>query len=219
MSMGQSGSAAPLVDAALAEGAVSKSAILLAAARSLGVVTLTLVVYGLMPIRPETAQAVGVAALVCLVIVGVVFTRQLGRVARSPRPVLAAVEALCLVFGMFLTMFAFVYVSMSSSSPGSFTAPIDKVAGIYFSVTVLATVGFGDIAALSNPARILVTMQMLLDLVLIGVTIKLLGISARRGVAARLLEAGLPDADLPAELREPDIRKVATELRDPNAKE
>ena len=71
-------------------------------------------------------------------------------------------------------------------TPDSFTQPMNKVAGVYFSVTVLATVGFGDISPVTDTARILVTVQMVLDLVLIGAAVKLLGASARRAVDARL---------------------------------
>jgi voltage-gated potassium channel len=40
-------------------------------------------------------------------------------------------------------------------------------------VTIFSTVGFGDISAKSEAARLVVTFQMLLDLVLIGVVVKL----------------------------------------------
>jgi hypothetical protein len=190
MAMGPS-PAAPLVDAALADH-LPRRLLALAAARSLGVVAATLLVYALVPIRPETAPLIGVVAVLGLVLVGVVFARQLGRISRADRPVLAAIEALALVFGMFLTFFAFIYVSLSANAPGSFTQAVDKVAGVYFSVTVLATVGFGDIAAVTDAARMLVTLQMVLDLVLIGVAVKLLSTSARRAVQAKLAQGGLP---------------------------
>ena len=77
-------------------------------------------------------------------------------------------------------------VGGSATDPATFTQVVDKVAGVYFSVTVLATVGFGDISAVSDLARIMVTVQMIIDLVLIGVTVKLLGTVARRAVEARL---------------------------------
>jgi hypothetical protein len=44
---------------------------------------------------------------------------------------------------------------------------------LYFSVTVFTTVGFGDIAARSEAARLVVTLQMLLDLLLLGLVVKL----------------------------------------------
>jgi voltage-gated potassium channel len=184
MSM-EEGAAAPIASAVL-DSAYARRAVIVGAVRSLGVVGLTLAVYGLVPIRPETAWAVAMFALIGLVAVLVVFARQLARVSRSANPLIAGVEALTLVFGMFLTMSAFVYVSISAQDPLGFTQPVGKVAGIYFSVTVLATVGFGDISAVSDTARITVTVQMLVDLVLIGVAVKLLGASARRGLRSKV---------------------------------
>ena len=64
---------------------------------------------------------------------------------------------------------------------------MDKVAGIYFTTTVLTTVGFGDISPVSDTARIVVTLQMVLGMVLIGTAFKALGFSAKRAVTARSL--------------------------------
>lgn len=175
---------APLVDAGL-RSAPAPRAVLWSIVRSAGLVAGLLVVYALAPIREETALAVGAFALLGLIVVGVVFVRQLRRISRAHNPLGAAVEALGLVFGMFLALFAFAYVSLAVDDPAAFTQPVDKVAGVYFSVTVLATVGFGDIAPVSDTARIVVTAQMVLDLVLIGSAVKLLGASARQAVERR----------------------------------
>jgi len=39
---------------------------------------------------------------------------------------------------------------------------------LYFTVTVFATVGFGDITAKTEAARLLVTVQMIIDLIILG---------------------------------------------------
>ena len=44
---------------------------------------------------------------------------------------------------------------------------------MYFSSTVLTTVGFGYVTAKTEAARILVTVQMMLDLVVIGLVVRL----------------------------------------------
>ncbi|MCU0284455.1 MAG: potassium channel family protein [Candidatus Nanopelagicales bacterium] len=179
------GTPQPLIDAGLIERTAPPRLIGVLVLRVTAVIAATLVLYALLPIRPETAAFIAVLAGAGLFLVGAVFIRQLGRIGRAPRPVLAAVEALVLVLGLFLTLFAFVYVSLSVSDPGAFTQPIDKMAGIYFSITILATVGFGDIAATTDVARLAVSVQMLLDLLLIGAALRLLGTSARQAVEAR----------------------------------
>jgi uncharacterized protein with GYD domain len=44
---------------------------------------------------------------------------------------------------------------------------------MYLSATVFTTVGFGDITAKTEAARIVVTIQMMLDLVIIGLVVRL----------------------------------------------
>lgn len=44
--------------------------------------------------------------------------------------------------------------------------------GLYFTVTVFSTVGFGDITAASQSARLVVTVQMLLDLLALGLVVR-----------------------------------------------
>jgi hypothetical protein len=160
-----------------------------AAVRSIGVVAATLAFYALIPIRPDTALMISVFAVVGLVAICVVFGRQVVRVAHHPKPVLAAAESLSLVFGMFVALFALVYASLSAADSQAFSQPVGKVAGIYLSVTILSTVGFGDIAAASDAARVFVTVQMVSDLVLIGTAVKLLGSSARQAAQAQLSAA------------------------------
>ena len=50
-----------------------------------------------------------------------------------------------------------------------------------FAVTVFATVGFGDIAPVSEPARVLVTIQMIADLLVLGLVVRSMLEAVRRG--------------------------------------
>ena len=65
-------------------------------------------------------------------------------------------------------IFALVYVAMSEAQADSFNLPVTRITGLYFTVTVFTTVGFGDVVARTDTARAVVTVQMLLDLVLLG---------------------------------------------------
>ena len=94
-------------------------------------------------------------------------------------------ETLALAVPVFLLIFARSYLSASLTDPSSFTEVLDKTGALYFAVTCFATVGFGDIVASSNPMRLLVTVQMLLDLVVLGVVVRLFIMAAQRGVADR----------------------------------
>ena len=171
---------APLVEAGLAEHPMTPGELARMLLRSVGVVGGLLVVYGLLPIdeNSQNALIVVVAAIGLAFVLGV-FLRQFGRIERAARPGAAAIEALFLVTGLFLTLFSFIYVSLAASDREAFSQPLDKIAGMYFSVTVMTTVGFGDIAPVSAVARVMVTVQMVLDIVLIGAVVRLLSRQAR----------------------------------------
>ncbi len=152
-------------------------------ARVVGVIAATLVVYALLPVKDTgSARFAVVLAFVGLVVIFVVFARQMLRLSRSDTPVLTAVQALCLVFGLFVTLYALVYLSISVSTPEAFSQELNKVGALYFAMTIMSTVGFGDIAAVSDPARIMVMIQMVLGAVLLGTTVKVLGFGVRRVV-------------------------------------
>ena len=113
------------------------------------------------------------------------FRNQLRSIDASRFPTLRAAEALVLVAAMFLAIFAMIYVMISQEHPAAFTEPLDPFTGYYFALTVLATVGFGDITPVSMGARSVTMVQMALDLVFIAVLIRVVGGAARRAVEKR----------------------------------
>jgi voltage-gated potassium channel len=149
--------------------------------RTLLVTVLALLVYARAPWdRLEDASAVGLF-LVWLFLLGLALWWQLRAVARSPHPWLRAAQAVVLVLLLLVVPFATAYAYASASDPGNFTQPLTRIDALYFTVTVFATVGFGDIAPVTEGARVLVTVQMVIDLVLIGVIIRVLtGVARRR---------------------------------------
>lgn len=61
--------------------------------------------------------------------------------------------------------FALAYVAVSRYFVGSFNvSELDLIGGIYFSVTTIATVGFGDIVPVSSLARLMVVSEMFMGL-------------------------------------------------------
>src|SRR5712675_1980474 len=72
---------------------------------------------------------------------------QVRAITRSPFPLLRGVEALATSIPLFLLLFAATYVVMATISASSFSQPLSRTDAIYFTVTVFATVGFGDITA------------------------------------------------------------------------
>ena len=139
----------------------------------------------------QDADAIG---LTVLVLGGIGFVAalvfQVRRILDSPAPQVRAVEALVTTLVLVIVVFAFIYVCMSATTPSNFSEPITKANGLYFTVTVLATVGFGDITATTETARMVVTGQMLLNLLIVGVVVKILMGASRIAVERRRTEAG-----------------------------
>jgi hypothetical protein len=68
----------------------------------------------------------------------------------------------------------------------SLSEPHIHTSALYFTVTVLSTVGFGDISPRTDGARITVMIQMLCDLALIAVVVRLIFGAASRAEEQRV---------------------------------
>jgi voltage-gated potassium channel len=78
-------------------------------------------------------------------------------------------------------LFASTYFVLERASGANFTEPLTRTDALYFAVTVFSTVGFGDIAAKSEAARVVLIFQMLGDLALLGAGARVLLGAVRRG--------------------------------------
>ncbi len=160
-----------------------RRAILRVALRATLTVTILLVAYYLSPGWGYS----GVAALIKLVgsfaVFAVIVTWITRRVTLDELPELRAVEALALIVPLFLYLFATVYLSLSHESAAAFSEPLSHTRALYFTITVLSTVGFGDITPKSDGASIIVSIQMLLDLVILGALLRLVTTAAKKGLS------------------------------------
>jgi len=149
-------------------------------------VVLTIVYYvvpaGVVPARHSGADAflhlgAGIALFAAIL------AWQARRIVGAELPELRAIQALGVIIPLFLVLFASFYLSLSNSSPVTFTQQLDHTRAIYFTITVFSTVGFGDITPRTDLARIIVSIQMLLDLVIIGAVVRMLLNAAQAGLA------------------------------------
>jgi len=51
----------------------------------------------------------------------------------------------------------------------------NRVDALYFTVSTVATVGFGDVHAVGSAARVAVTVHMVMDLLVLGIAARLVG--------------------------------------------
>jgi hypothetical protein len=151
--------------------------------RSLLAFAVVLGVYSLLPVGDGGSDVSTVVRLVLGVLLFVaILAWQVRQIMRSAVPALQAVEALIIAIPTFIVVYASTYVGIESALPGSFSQSLDKSAALYFTVVTLGTVGYGDIAPVSTGARLTVSSQVMLDLVLIAVVVRLLTGAARRSL-------------------------------------
>jgi hypothetical protein len=113
------------------------------------------------------------------------FRLQLRRIHRARYPRVQATEALVLLVAMFLAFFSVTYYAMSLAEPASFSEELDQFSAFYFTVTVLATVGFGDITPVTIPARSVAMVQMGFDIAFIAVAVRIVTGTANQAMKNR----------------------------------
>lgn len=153
--------------------------VVLAVARPALTVTGLVAAYYLLPVdRGLTVWTlVGLVGGLCLVVVVLVW--QVRVILHSRHPVLQGVEALAICIPLFLLLYANVYFLVAGNAAGAFSAQLTRTDALYFAVTIFTTVGFGDITAVSQAARLLVTGQMVGDLLLLGVALRVVVTAVR----------------------------------------
>jgi len=158
--------------------------------RAVGSTVALVAIYYLLPLdRSATGAAATMLAIGLVVLIGLV-AFQVRSIIASPFPGLRAVEALATSVPLFLLLFAATYVVMTTISASNFSQPLTRTDALYFTVTVFATVGFGDITARTEAARLVVTGQMITDLIIIGLGLRIIVGAVKRGRQRRPTGAG-----------------------------
>ncbi len=135
--------------------------------RALATAVVLVALYYLLPL--DHIKNVPLTLAAGLVILLAVIAWQLRAIVRAKEPGVRAIVALALTVPLFVLLFASVYFVMARASPANFsTHQLTRTDARYFTVTIFSTVGFGDITATSQGARLVVTAQMILDLLVLG---------------------------------------------------
>jgi voltage-gated potassium channel len=146
-----------------------------------------LAVYYLAPLGREPGTWLWVVMLGGIGALAALTVHQVRAILRATHPGVRAVEALATTVPMFLLLFSAAYFLMSHADTANFSvAALSRTDALYFTVTVFAPVGFGDIVPTSQVARLVVTAQMVLNLVVLGLVVRVIvgaAQHARRGQA------------------------------------
>jgi voltage-gated potassium channel len=147
--------------------------------------TLLVLVYYLVPATNHHHQSVLWRLSASMAIFAVVLANEVRAILKHDNPMLRAGVSMATVIPLFLVLWAWVYLTMSNSDPRFFSSPLNHTRALYFAVTVFSTVGFGDIVPKLDAARVVTMVQMITDLVIIAVVVRLIFGAASRGVAER----------------------------------
>jgi voltage-gated potassium channel len=139
-----------------------------------------LLFYFLVPVSPGDAPvgeliglAIGVASVAA--VAWVIFS-ETRRANKRLKPI-----HLLLAFELVLVVFSLGYYLLATSHPDQFVGLHTRLDALYFSLTTMSTVGYGDIHAAGQAARTIVTVQLAFNLVFIASLVALLQDQVRRG--------------------------------------
>jgi hypothetical protein len=151
-----------------------------------------LALFYLLPMdRDDGYSPVAILAM-ALTVLTLVAVLQVRAILRSPLPGLKAVETLAVSIPLLLLSFASAYFLTSQADPQAFSQSLTRTRALYFTMTVFSTVGFGDITPTTDTMRLVVSAQMFIDLLVIGVGLKLI-----IGAVQRSRERLTQSSDLP----------------------
>jgi voltage-gated potassium channel len=164
--------------------------VLRASVEALGITTLLVVLYYWLPLEGRSdAWAVTQLVIGLVVLLGVV-AWEVRAIITAEYPRMRVVRAVFVAVPFYVIVFAVTYFLLAQSGGPDFNEPLSRSDALYFTVTVLSTVGFGDIVPRSELARLIVTLQMVANLVLIGLGLRTLLGAAELGLQRR--SAGRP---------------------------
>jgi hypothetical protein len=162
--------------------------------RALATTVLLVALYYVLPLDSLSMVPRGITFTVSLLVLTAAAVWQVRAVLVSPNPAIRAIQGVATIAPLFLLLFAATYYIMARSDPGSFSVrDLTRTDTLYFTVTVFSTVGFGDITATSQLGRIVVTLQMVLDLIILGLGVRVFVGAVRLGQQRRT--AGSRPAD------------------------
>ena len=168
--------------------------VLWATLRSVIAGTVLITIYSLLPVGNVSGPRIVFRLIFAAAITVATVLWSVHSVNKSALPLPRAMEALVVTVFVTMAAFATAYLNLSAHDTASFNEPLDKVSALYFTVTTLATVGYGDITPETETAQIAVMVQMVVNVTVVGTAVRVIIEKARgrRGVT-RTITVVSPD--------------------------
>lgn len=138
-----------------------------------------IVVWFIAPLSPVISPGLLLALeILFLVLYAVLFgwylRWQVQRIHRSGRPEVRWIESMIVLGVLFVSIFARLYRLLVIDDPGAFSEPMTVLNSYYYALTMLSTVGFGDVHAVSDQAKVFTMAQMVGNIAFVGLVVKVL---------------------------------------------
>ncbi|HRA34806.1 MAG TPA: potassium channel family protein [Acidimicrobiales bacterium] len=154
-------------------------------ASTAGIVVAGVVGYAVTPLTGDRSWLGAVLALGAIGVIAPLTVRRVRAVVTSDQPVLEAIQAVVLLLTVLVFGFAGLFVALDQHGD-QFVGLDTKLDAVYFTVTTLSTVGYGDVHAVGQAGRLAVTLQIVFNLTFLAVAVRVLVGAAQRRLAERL---------------------------------
>lgn len=129
-----------------------------------------------------SSDAPFVIGLVCtvlaVIVLGWTIAAQVKRQVRGGTDV--RLQTLLILIEMAAVVFALGFYWLERARPGEIAGLQTKTDSLYFTVTTMATVGYGDVHAAGQIARVLVLVQIAFNVVFVGSLVRILSRQAKK---------------------------------------
>ena len=134
--------------------------------------------------RGAPIQLLDVAFMITMAVVFLLYLRwQVHSIHRSGTPQARWIESVIVLGFLFVSAFARSYRILDFANDHAFSEPLSTLNSYYYAVTVFSTVGFGDITPKVDIAQVFTMVQMIGNLALIGLVVKVLSSAGSRARA------------------------------------
>jgi voltage-gated potassium channel len=165
--------------------AIRRRLVLRASLQALATTTVLVALYYTLPLDERSDAATVTQLALGLVVLAGMVAWQVRAIIGADFPRVRLLQALFVAVPFYVLIFAAAYFLIAGSGDTNFAEPLSRTDALYFTVTVLSTVGFGDITPRSEMARLVVTVQMIANLILIGLGARTLLGAAQLGLQRR----------------------------------
>lgn len=158
--------------------------------RMLGILGFILVLYFLAPVSSDPPTQIAVRGMLGVILLGGLAAGLRAQLRLAALDGDRRVDGLVAAIVTVLVAFAYAFYAMEIHEPHQVEGLHTRVDALYFAASTMLTVGYGDVHATGQAARIVVLIQMIFDVVFVATAASLLTSKVRRVAEQRGAAAG-----------------------------